>query len=514
VDATSHHGTHLQRAGAEFPEQLARNTPYPLSSGDVLTFGKTLGKDDQFFAPIAVRIQCTFGPDERALALPALSALLSRVSPAPAPARSWGRFGADGEAASSRASSSSGDSDIKEIPCPGAGAQSRSSSSSASTSSSPGLALVPLDDDAAGPSAGPRPVACARLPSIDGLLRHISWPALLPPLRHSAAHARSTAAGLLFFPRALSPALALEPPVGPDAVQAQSADMDVDMDISEDMGVDADAPREVGLSRIDAILNTIEAEMAASAPSSAYMDAVRPGSPRPLPSFECGTCLQREAVVVENSPPHFAEEQQDEVVPAEDAVEGSVAVPKPDAESPIEALSVRLSKLEVFISSLWNDRVLMLTDCQSSLEVILSPQAAQQDEAALEAGPSVRPQALVDAVAALQQDVREMSSAANTVNERATSADTRAAQLERRIDTVEERMRDLVCADTLMEHGEVKPAVEALRALVAGKLIPMLCAARVSLTPLCRDVRDARQAPGGLCAQARRHAARGRALRG
>ncbi|KAF9530688.1 hypothetical protein CPB83DRAFT_892335 [Crepidotus variabilis] len=108
VDSSSHHGTHVRKAGESASKILKPETSTLLSDGDIITFGKAVGKGDEWVKPIVARVELYYG------GTPTKASPLS--SPTSEKSKS-GRYGLT-DSPSSSSDESSSDSDIEEIPAP------------------------------------------------------------------------------------------------------------------------------------------------------------------------------------------------------------------------------------------------------------------------------------------------------------------------------------------------------------------------------------------------------------
>ncbi|KAI8969534.1 hypothetical protein BD414DRAFT_503173 [Trametes punicea] len=126
IDLHSHHGTHILRPGELMSTALKPEVPTVLADGDLITFGKAVGRDTYLVRPVVARVELMFGRDASPVApSPLPSSLtggdLSSFEKDKAPARSAsGRYGVypPSPESSSSASASDGDSDIQEISPP------------------------------------------------------------------------------------------------------------------------------------------------------------------------------------------------------------------------------------------------------------------------------------------------------------------------------------------------------------------------------------------------------------
>jgi len=105
IDLSSHHGTHLLKVGHAVPVVLAPEVPTPLADGDVITFGKPVGKDSDLVRPVSVRVKFLLQPADH-----------SEISqPIHITTSNSGRFGVLTDVDSS---SSSSDSEVEEVDPP------------------------------------------------------------------------------------------------------------------------------------------------------------------------------------------------------------------------------------------------------------------------------------------------------------------------------------------------------------------------------------------------------------
>jgi len=121
VDLNSHHGTHIRKPGETVSRMLTPQTPTVLADGDVITFGKSVGKNENLVRPVVARVDLLYGgqPSLKPLIVPNHhttgegSKFWSRATS--------GRYGVRIPSPSSVSSSddtSSHDSDVEEIPGP------------------------------------------------------------------------------------------------------------------------------------------------------------------------------------------------------------------------------------------------------------------------------------------------------------------------------------------------------------------------------------------------------------
>ncbi|TFK63644.1 hypothetical protein BDN72DRAFT_307449 [Pluteus cervinus] len=60
VDLKSHHGTHIRRPGEAIATMLKPETPTSVYDGDIITFGKSVGKGDDLVRPVVVKIELLY----------------------------------------------------------------------------------------------------------------------------------------------------------------------------------------------------------------------------------------------------------------------------------------------------------------------------------------------------------------------------------------------------------------------------------------------------------------------
>lgn len=117
TDLKSHHGTYILRPGDSVSRPIAAEVPSVLADGDVLTFGKPVGKDKDMVKPIVARVKLQFSRDAQSqpVSVQAISATASRESHLQRNVS--GRYGIF-QPPSDISSSSESDSEIEEIPPP------------------------------------------------------------------------------------------------------------------------------------------------------------------------------------------------------------------------------------------------------------------------------------------------------------------------------------------------------------------------------------------------------------
>ncbi|KAG5641630.1 hypothetical protein DXG03_004566 [Asterophora parasitica] len=58
----SHHGTHIRKPGEGISRTLKPETPTALADGDILTFGKSVGRHNEYVRPVVVRVELIRSP--------------------------------------------------------------------------------------------------------------------------------------------------------------------------------------------------------------------------------------------------------------------------------------------------------------------------------------------------------------------------------------------------------------------------------------------------------------------
>lgn len=87
TDLHSHHGTHILRPGELVSTSLRPEVPTVVADGDLITFGKSVGRDAYLVRPVVVRVQLVFGGDAPARASSPPSGLLDTDRYTPHPQR-------------------------------------------------------------------------------------------------------------------------------------------------------------------------------------------------------------------------------------------------------------------------------------------------------------------------------------------------------------------------------------------------------------------------------------------
>ncbi|KAG9225636.1 hypothetical protein CCMSSC00406_0007493 [Pleurotus cornucopiae] len=129
-DIGSHHGTHLRHAGETDSRMLEAGQPTTILDGDVITFGKAVGRNNEIVRPVAVRVEIMtqrHGSGRYGLYAPS-------IAPTPTSADSTSSSSSsEDDSSHSNFDHSDHDSDIEEISCPtgSQGARSQSMTGSA-----------------------------------------------------------------------------------------------------------------------------------------------------------------------------------------------------------------------------------------------------------------------------------------------------------------------------------------------------------------------------------------------
>lgn len=124
IDLGSHHGTHIRKPGDRLSKPLKPETPTLLADGDTVTFGKSVGKNEECVKPVVARIELLYSGSAyptspiKPLVVPCNSSPSSDKSSVKS---NSGRYGI-GDTSSSSSDESSFNSglysDIEEIPVP------------------------------------------------------------------------------------------------------------------------------------------------------------------------------------------------------------------------------------------------------------------------------------------------------------------------------------------------------------------------------------------------------------
>ncbi|TFK38509.1 hypothetical protein BDQ12DRAFT_683771 [Crucibulum laeve] len=135
IDLGSHHGTHIRKPTDLISKMIIPETAMTLEDGDIITFGKTVGKGEDLVTPVIARVELLYGGPGAA---PPFSTFKPLVVPAISSSNksgsSSGRYGVRVPSSSSSSDDSYGASDeaysdIEEIPAPSMKNESSSSNS-------------------------------------------------------------------------------------------------------------------------------------------------------------------------------------------------------------------------------------------------------------------------------------------------------------------------------------------------------------------------------------------------
>ncbi|KAJ7584753.1 hypothetical protein C8J56DRAFT_1088499 [Mycena floridula] len=117
TDLSSHHGTHLRKPSETISKMLAPELATPLADGDILTFGKSVGKNDGLVRPVVARVELIQAIPAVVPATTMKPVIVADDEPRASPKS--GRYGIFmPSSGSSDGSSDHIDSDIEELPSP------------------------------------------------------------------------------------------------------------------------------------------------------------------------------------------------------------------------------------------------------------------------------------------------------------------------------------------------------------------------------------------------------------
>ncbi len=118
IDLGSHHGTHVRKSGETSSRALEHEVPTPLSDGDIITFGKSVGRNEEMVRPVVARVELRYsGPSTT----PIKPLVVPDISPSTGNKSHSGRYGLHSPSSSSDdvySVDSDLYSDIEEIPPP------------------------------------------------------------------------------------------------------------------------------------------------------------------------------------------------------------------------------------------------------------------------------------------------------------------------------------------------------------------------------------------------------------
>ncbi|KAI0697988.1 hypothetical protein BC835DRAFT_1336357 [Cytidiella melzeri] len=114
-DMKSHHGTHILRLGETVSRPVPPDVFISLEDGDIITFGKSVGRDETLVRPMIVRIRMLFSLSSLPASPTTPLSTVAAASPTSAVrAASTGRYGLALSVATDSGSSSDDDSEIEE----------------------------------------------------------------------------------------------------------------------------------------------------------------------------------------------------------------------------------------------------------------------------------------------------------------------------------------------------------------------------------------------------------------
>lgn len=106
IDRNSHHGTHVRKAGETVSKMIKPETYTQLADGDMVTFGKAVGKGDDAVPPVTARVELHYAAEGET------------IKPLNVASTSSGHYGLHDPSSSSDESSGNIYSDVEEIPSP------------------------------------------------------------------------------------------------------------------------------------------------------------------------------------------------------------------------------------------------------------------------------------------------------------------------------------------------------------------------------------------------------------
>ena len=125
IDLGSHHGTHIRKPWERLSKSLKPETPTLLADGDTVTFGKSVGKNEECVKPVVARIELLYSGHNNAYSTSPIKPLVVPCNSSPSSDKSSvksnsGRYGISDASSSSDESSFNSElySDIEEIPPP------------------------------------------------------------------------------------------------------------------------------------------------------------------------------------------------------------------------------------------------------------------------------------------------------------------------------------------------------------------------------------------------------------
>lgn len=126
IDLGSHHGTHIRKHGERFSRPLKPETPTLLDDSDIVTFGKSVGKNEECVKPVVARIELLYSGQNSTHPTSPIKPLVVPCNSSPSsvkssPKSNSGRYGINDTSSSSSDESSFNSglySDIEEIPAP------------------------------------------------------------------------------------------------------------------------------------------------------------------------------------------------------------------------------------------------------------------------------------------------------------------------------------------------------------------------------------------------------------
>ncbi|KAG6812813.1 hypothetical protein H0H92_000271 [Tricholoma furcatifolium] len=93
IDIKSHHGTHLRKVGESTSKMLTPETPAKLSDGDIITFGKSVGRNNELVRPVVARVELIYGARDPVFNPITPARQVSHIDLTSSPPRNSGRYG-------------------------------------------------------------------------------------------------------------------------------------------------------------------------------------------------------------------------------------------------------------------------------------------------------------------------------------------------------------------------------------------------------------------------------------
>ncbi|KAF9039184.1 hypothetical protein BJ165DRAFT_1496634 [Panaeolus papilionaceus] len=123
IDLNSHHGTYIRRPDEKYSKVIKPESPTLLHDGDVVTFGKTVGKNEEAVRPVTVRVELVYQPAASSPSSSKPSSAASLFSASPSLSHSTvtkpssGRYGVHNSASSSSDNESYSSDMYSDVDC-------------------------------------------------------------------------------------------------------------------------------------------------------------------------------------------------------------------------------------------------------------------------------------------------------------------------------------------------------------------------------------------------------------